>query len=431
MLSALVKLDAKSMMSSALEDADVISVLEQAWTATRSDVKRHWQADWDDWHAANADSLFEAVQGLSDPSALTFLNITQKETYVSYNHDNKVWVYGSLFTSIPECGYVRNAQKLTSTTGEEATVVDSMKDGKRSIPIFFGESGSGKSVQAMLAPALKLAENTRSTVRVFSISLQTEDSLDKRLKNIKAASDVDRRNILCADSVVDSFIEEVRKAFPKQYRDTIVNTWLEDENRNTTALGAIVFIIDEIGKCLELARGVASARDAIYTKLANYCDTALLVLAGTSAAAILGPGAGSAEIASDPDCVSLVRVGDVQGDAYLQKLLDATLPLQGFSLSDVRSVNFLRPYLSNARTACILFEELRRFTEVPKEVDSDKVLQIWKRLPWDAGCYVPLRYRTQNGLQRVTDAKAREAIARNALKLLMHPDIVLKDDMPT
>ncbi|CAE7899848.1 unnamed protein product [Symbiodinium sp. KB8] len=102
-------------------------------------------------------------------------------------------------------------------------------------------------------------------------------------------------------------------------------------------------------------------------------------MAGTSAAAILGPVAGSADIAADPASVSLVRVGDVQGDAYLQKLLDAMLALQGFNLSDERSVNFLRPCLSNARTAWILFEELWRFTEVPKEVDSDKVLQIWKR----------------------------------------------------
>ena len=286
-------------------------------------------------------------------------------------------------------------------------------------------------MQAMLAPALKLAENFGSPVRVFSIILHTEDCQDLRLQEITSETDSTRRNALCIDFVVKSFINQVQEALPKKYTDDIVNKWLEDENRNTTALGTIVFIIDEIGKCLALARGIASARDAIYNELGKYCERALLVMAGTSAAAILGPGAGSAEIASDPDSVSLVRVGDVQGDDYLSQLLTATLPLPGFTLSDVRSVNFLRPYLSNARTAWILFEELRRFTEVPAAVDSDKVLQIWKRLPWDAGCYVPLRYRTLNGLQRLKSVEAREAVARNALKLLMHPEVVSKDDMPS
>ena len=67
----------------------------------------------------------------------------------------------------------------------------------------------------------------------------------------------------------------------------------------------------------------------------------------------------------------------------------------------------------------LLVEEVGRFVE-RKDIDSDDSYRIWKRFPWLPGCFVPLRYRTLNGLQRITSLEERERVARNALALLMH-----------
>ena len=85
--------------------------------------------------------------------------------------------------SIPKCGYIEDAQLLKSTVaGEVVDVAIGKRKGKRCILVFFGESGSGKTLQSQLAPALKLLRNNSCIVRVFSKTIDDDDPI---LDNIR------------------------------------------------------------------------------------------------------------------------------------------------------------------------------------------------------------------------------------------------------
>ncbi|CAE7257312.1 unnamed protein product [Symbiodinium sp. CCMP2456] len=471
MLSALVKLDAKTVMSSALEDPDVQSVLEQACNATRDDVNSYEPLQVAAWIAANlvsakydasaiqqalakltgmlprqllevtqgelesrynleaakAKFLFNAVQDLSDPLVLTFRDLVNDSSYPEFQY-KRVWVY-RLLTDIPECGYIEDAQLLTSTVGGEVVdVAIGSRKGKRCIPVFYGESGSGKTLQSQLAPALKLGNNS-CIVRVFSKTLDDDDPILENIRHEHAQENWQKRNALCKNWTLTMLFAQIKSAFWPH--DEVVEAWLGNSSRNKQDLGTIVFVIDEVSKCIELARGISATQTDIYTTLEQkYCLSAQLVMAGTAAAYILGT-PGTSVLSTDPKKVCLTHVGLVQGSKYLGRLLTQLDNQTGVHLKDLQ-VASVRPYLSNARTAWFLIETLRCFFSwAPKDVSRKMAGSIWKRYPAATGCYVPLMYRTTNGLQRLKTAEEREGIANRALKLLMHADLLTPDTMPT
>ena len=339
-----------------------------------------------------------------------------------YQH---VWVY-RLLTDIPKCGYIEDAQLLKSTVaGEVVDVAIGKRKGKRCIPVFYGESGSGKTLQSQLAPALKLRNNS-CIVRVFSKTIDDDDPILDNIRRLHQQQEIDNRNNLCKTWTLSALFAQIKGAFWQH--EKVVEAWFGNSSRNEQDLGTIVFVIDEISKCIELARGIASVQDEIYLELERYCTSAQLVMAGTAAAYILGtPG----KLSSDPEAVCLTHVGVVQGTTYLDSLVTHELQKDtGVNLKDLQ-VASLRPYLSNARTAWFMIEMLRHFTWAPKEVSPKSAGSIWKRYPAATGCYVPLMYRATNALQRLKTAKEREDIANRALKLLMHADLLTPDMMPT
>ena len=232
--------------------------------------------------------------------------------------------------------------------------------------------------------------------------------------------------------VLDKFKERVRHAF--SHHKELTEAWWENASRDTDALGSVVLVIDEITKCPELARGIVAQQEDIYAGLKEYCEVAQLILAGTSPARILGSGQAAA-FSSDPEKIHLVEVGPVQegtgNDSYPQQLLKHVMPGGMVSLADLQHVKFLAPYLSNARTAMLLVEEVKRHVEPSKAINRNDAYCIWKRFPWIPGCFVPLRYRSLNGLSRLTTPKQRELVARDALALLMHLDVAGLGCRPT
>ena len=272
-------------------------------------------------------------------------------------------------------------------------------------------------MQALFAPAYKmLTEDKSGIVRVFACSLPDGSMHLDKVRQASVDNDTVTRAKWCKKFVLQEFKGRLMNAFPNH--GDLVRGWLEDEQRNRSALGSVVFVIDEITKCPELAKGIAACQDDIYKELNLYCDSPQLVMAGTSAARVLEPGP-SLDYSSDPSKVCLVPVGQVKERSFLDSLIACLIPQKCVSHADLASVPFLEPYLSNARTAMLLVEEVGRFVE-RKDIDSDDSYRIWKRFPWLPGCFVPLRYRMLNGLQRITSLEERERVARNALALLMH-----------
>ncbi|CAE7814810.1 unnamed protein product, partial [Symbiodinium microadriaticum] len=355
---------------------------------------------------AMATSLARIVHCLTDPAEITFADIAQDVTYAECVFDG-VWVY-NLLTRLP-CGYIPDAQHLGSVILEDGPQ-------KRCIPVLFGESGSGKTVQALFAPACKMLKTNPGIVRVFACSLPDGSEHLDRVREASVKNNTAVPAQWCKEFVLQEFKERLTNAFPNH--GDLVRGWLEDEQRDSSALGSVVFVIDEITKCPELAKGIAACQDDIYKELKRFCDSPQLVMAGTSAARVLEPGL-NLDYSSDPSNVCLVAVGQVQGHSFLKGLIDHFIPQKRVSHRDLAGVPFLEPYLSNARTAMLLVEEVGRFVE-RKDIDSADSYRIWKRFPWPPGCFVPLRYRTLNGLQRITSLKQRELVARNALALLMH-----------
>ncbi|CAE7755142.1 unnamed protein product, partial [Symbiodinium sp. KB8] len=453
MLSALVKLDAKTVMSSALQDPDVQSVLEQACNATRDDVDSYGPHEVAAWIAANlvsakydASAIQQALAKLTgmlsqqllevpqdqlesryNLEVLTFRDLVNDSSYPEFQYKH-VWVY-RLLTEMPESGYIEDAQLLTSTVGGEVVdvAIGSMQ-GKRCIPVFYGESGSGKTLQSQLAPALKLGNNS-CIVRVFSKTIDDDDPILASIRQKHAQGNFENRNALCKNWTLTMLFAQIKSAFWPH--DEVVEAWLDNSSRNKQDLGTIVFVIDEVSKCIELARGISATQDEIYTTLEQkYCLSAQLVMAGTAAAYILGT-PGTSVLSTDPKAVCLTHVGLVQGSNYLVSLLTQLDKQTGVHLKDLQ-VASVRPYLSNARTAWFLIETLRCFFAwAPKDVSRKMAGSIWKRYPAATGCYVPLMYRTTNGLQRLKTAEQREGIANRALKLLMHADLLTPDTMPT
>ena len=329
----------------------------------------------------------------------------------------RVWVY-NLLTRLP-CGYIPDAQKLGDVALEDGPQ-------KRCIPVFFGESGSGKTVQALFAPAYKmLTEDNAGIVRVFACSLPDGSMHLDEVRQASVDNDTVKRAKWCKEFVLQEFKGRLMNAFPNH--GDLVGGWVKDAQRDSSALGSVVFVIDEITKCPELAKGIAACQDDIYKELKCFCASPQLVMAGTSAARVLEPG----HYSSDPSKVCLVPVGQVEGHSkFLQELIDHFIPQKHVSLEDLASVPFLEPYLSNARTAMLLVEKVGRFLE-RKHIESDDSYRIWKRFPWLPGCFVPLRYRTLNGLQRITSPKERELVAKNALALLMHLGVAGEDVRPS
>ncbi|CAJ1443058.1 unnamed protein product [Effrenium voratum] len=422
MLSALVEMDAVDVMRSALKDPDVQSALLKLAGMNGKmllTVTQDWLKSLYELKPANAEFVVDAVQGLSDPSALTFADLVNDSSYPEFKYQH-VWVY-RLLTDIPKCGYIEDAQLLKSTVaGEVVDVAIGKRKGKRCIPVFYGESGSGKTLQSQLAPALKLRNNS-CIVRVFSKTIDDDDPILDNIRRLHQQQEIDNRNNLCKTWNLSVLFAQIKGAFWQH--EKVVEAWFGNSSRNEQDLGTIVFVIDEISKCIELARGIASVQDEIYLELERYCTSAQLVMAGTAAAYILGtPG----KLSSDP----LTHVGVVQGTTYLDSLVTHELQKDtGVSLKDLQ-VASLRPYLSNARTAWFMIE-MRHFTWAPKEVSPKSAGSMWKRYPAATGCYVPLMHRATNGLQRLKTAKEREDIANRALKLLMHADLLTPDMMPT
>ena len=359
--------------------------------------------------------------------ALTFRDLVNDSSYPEFKYQH-VWVY-RLLTDIPKCGYIEDAQLLKSTVaGEVVDVAIGMRKGKRCIPVFYGESGSGKTLQSQLAPALKLRNNS-CIVRVFSKTIDDDDPILDKIRTLHLHQDIDSRNALCKNWTLNVLFAQIKDAFGQH--EEVVEAWFGNSSRNKQDLGTIVFVIDEVSKCIELARGISAVQGEIYSTLEKeYCISAQLVMAGTAAAYILGT-PGTSKLSSDPHGVCLTHVGVVRGTTYLNRLLTHELDKNtGVHLKDLQ-VASLRPYLSNARTAWFLIEMLRHFTWAPKEVSPKSAVSIWKRYPAATGCYVPLMYRTTNGLQRLKTPRDRENIANRALKLLMHTDLLSPDTMPT
>ena len=267
-----------------------------------------------------------------------------------------------------------------------------------------------------------MSQTGNATVRVFGCSVpDSHEGLLEQIKEANAENNTSRRGELCKQFVLDKFKERVRHAFP--HHKELTEEWLENASRDTDALGSVVLVIDEITKCPELAPGIVAQQEDIYSGLGEYCERAQLILAGTSAARILESGQ-SAAFSSDPEKVHLVEVGPVQegtgNDSYLQQLLNQVMPGGKVSLADLQRVKFLAPYLSNARTAMLLVDEVKRHVEPSAAINREDAYRIWKRFPWIPGCFVPLRYRSLNGLSRLTTPEQRELVARNALAMLMH-----------
>ena len=316
----------------------------------------------------------------------------------------------------------------STVAGEVVDVAIGARKGKRCIPVFYGESGSGKTLQSQLAPALKLRNNS-CIVRVFSKTIADDDPILDNIRSKHSQKDIHELNALCKNWILNVLFAQISDSFWQH--EEVVEAWFGNSTRNKQDLGTIVFVIDEVSKCIELARGISAVQDEIYATLEQeYCVSAQVVMAGTAAAYILGT-PGTSNLGSSPEAVCLTHVGVVEGTKYLGSLLTHEFQnMPGVHLKHLQ-VAALRPYLSNARTAWFLIEMLRHFTWAPKEVSPKSAVSIWKCYPAATGCYVPLMYRTTNGLQRLKTAKDREDIANRALKLLMHADLLTPDTMPT
>ncbi|CAE7928326.1 unnamed protein product, partial [Symbiodinium necroappetens] len=282
-------------------------VRDKALVATKADVKGYNDKQVVSWLVVTSLSGMNGP-GLVMASEITFADIAQDAKYAEHVFDG-VWVY-NLLTRLP-CGYIPDAQQLGNV---------SLGDGpqKRCIPVLFGESGSGKTVQALFAPALKMLTEDCGVVRVFACSLpDASEHLDK----VREASRENRTAVRaewCQKFVMQEFKERLKNAFPNH--GDLVRGWLEDEQRNSSALGSVVFVIDEITKCPELAKGIAACQDDIYKELNLYCDSPQLVMASTSAARVLEPGP-SLDYSSDPSKVCLVPVGQVKERSFLDSLI--------------------------------------------------------------------------------------------------------------
>ncbi|CAE7547017.1 unnamed protein product [Symbiodinium natans] len=465
MLSALVELDANSVMSSALQDVDVTSVLEQACNATRSDVKSYGPKQVAAWTAAKLVSakydaaaiqqalgvlktsgptllnitsqdlqrwglddrsiektVLEAVQSLSDPSALTFRDLVNDEAKVQYNYQNKVWVYGRP-TSFPPCGYVPDAQMLKiSINGTHSSEILFMNsEGKSCIPTFHGESGSGKTLLAVMKPAILLQADQGDTVRVFTMTVSAEE-----VQEISQAQSKDDRDDRCKAKVMNTFKKCIKSALGDP--GGIVTQWLEHPDPDD--LGNVVFVIDEIGTCLDFARGVAAQQEDIYKHMQQFCkNKSQLVMAGTAGAGTVAYQP-SVEVSTKPEQVCLVFVGSVKDATFGRALCEAMLPLETCAVryDDLMEVKSMKAYLSNARTAVLLVEEVARWVnKKPANVAKETVRDAWKRSPHLTSYLVPSKYRMLNGLQSVTCIRDH---ADCALKLLMHPSLLESKDIP-
>eukprot|EP00439_Symbiodinium_sp_Y106_P041687 s4527_g5.t1 len=152
---------------------------------------------------------------------ITFADIAQDAKYAERVFDG-VWVY-NLLTRLP-CGYIPNAQQLGNV---------SLGDGpqKRCIPVFFGESGSGKTVQALFAPAYKmLTEDKSGIVRVFACSLPDGSMHLDKVRQASVDNDTVTRAKWCKKFVLQEFKGRLMNAFPNH--GDLVRGWLEDEQRN-------------------------------------------------------------------------------------------------------------------------------------------------------------------------------------------------------
>ena len=187
----------------------------------------------------------------------------------------------------------------------------------------------------------------------------------------------------------------------------------------------MVFVIDEVGACLDFARGVAAVQEDIYTAMKEFCNNAQLVMAGTAAAGTVA----SQAVSSKPDQVCLVFVGAVNEDIFGPVLCDAMIKDKILTYPDLLKVRCMQAYLSNARTAVLLMQEVARWVNSrPSSVDKQTVHDAWMRSPHLTSYLVPSKYRGLNGLQKVQSVRT-EAV--NALKLLMHPALLESEDIPT
>ncbi|CAE7339489.1 unnamed protein product [Symbiodinium necroappetens] len=463
MLSTLVDVKAKDAMRSALEDFSVQSVLEQARSVTRSDVNSCGPKQVAAWIAANlvsakydasaiqqalglltgmtgtqlvgvtqdqlehryklqaasADSLFEAS---------TFRDLVKDEAKVQYNHENKVWVYGRP-TSFPPCGYVPDAQKISVNGTHSSAILFKNSEGKSCIPTFHGESGSGKTLLAVMKPAIQLQAEAGDTVRVFTMTVSAEEA-----QEISQAESKDDRDDRCKAKVMNTFKKCIKSALgdPGGSETYLLQTWpylkLRLESPNPDDLGNVVFVIDEIGTCLDFARGVASQQEEIYKDMRQFCK-GQLVMAGTAGAGTVAyqPSVG---VSTKPEQVCLVFVGSVNEATFGLAICEAMLPRETCAVSydDLMEVTSMKAYLSNARTAVLLVEEVARWVnKKPANVAKETVRDAWKRSPHLTSYLVPSKYKMLNGLQSVTSIRDH---ADCALKLLMHPSLLKSKDIP-
>ena len=192
----------------------------------------------------------------------------------------------------------------------------------------------------------------------------------------------------------------------------------------------MVFVIDEIGTCLDFARGVASQQEDIYRDMRQFCkNKSQLVMAGTAGAGTVAyqPSVG---VSTKPEQVCLVFVGSVKDATFGRALCEAMLPLETCAVryNHLMEVKSMKAYLSNARTAVLLVEEVARWVnKKPANVAKETVRDAWKRSPHLTSYLVPSKYRMLNALQSVTSIRDH---ADCALKLLMHPSLLESKDIP-
>ena len=143
------------------------------------------------------------------------------EAKVQYNYQNKVWVYGRP-TSFPPCGYVPDAQMLKiSVNGTHSPEILFMNsEGKSCIPTFHGESGSGKTLLAVMKPAILLQADQGDTVRVFTMTVSAEE-----VQEISQAESKDDRDDRCKAKVMNTFQEVHQVGFgrPRGYCYSMVS----------------------------------------------------------------------------------------------------------------------------------------------------------------------------------------------------------------
>mgnify|MGYP001580904299 FL=1 len=116
-----------------------------------------------------------------------------------------------------------------------------------------------------------------------------------------------------------------------------VNDWLQNGDR--TPMGPVCLVVDEIGKCLPLARGVAARQDRFYAEMSQFAARVEVMFVGTGCDTFVRGGGYIDRPSTDPQTVSLITVAPAaEPFALLRQYLQHNQPTPvRDSLSDGRT----------------------------------------------------------------------------------------------